>query len=789
MVTAGPSDHMHTNRLAKEESPYLLQHQHNPVDWYPWSTEAFDKAMQEDKPIFLSVGYSTCHWCHVMERESFEDDATAELLNESFVSIKVDREERPDVDKVYMTYVQATQGGGGWPMSCFLTPDLKPFLGGTYFPPQDAYGRPGFKTVLKRIAEVWKQKKDDIKLQSADSMQQLVDMTITKGGQQSLSDSQAETAMDSCTQMLAARYDHKLGGFGNAPKFPRPSELNLLLVHHIRAAASGSKAEANQALEMAKFTLQQMAAGGMYDQVGGGFHRYSVDEHWHIPHFEKMLYDNPQLASTYLDAFALTGDWAFAGVARGILDYLRRDMTHPKGGIFSAEDADSLDKAGTKKEGAFYMWPLQEIREVLGDAAPLFISHYYVKDQGNADLNPRSDPHGEFGGLNCLRQAQTLQETAKQAGVSEEEAQQTLAACREKLHTRRGQRPRPHLDDKIVAGWNGMAIQALASASAILQQEDPPQAPAFPVEGCPPSTYLQAAIKAAEFVQQHLWDEATGRLNRSFCRNPSAVQGFADDYSYLIGGLLELYQVTGETKWLQWCQKLQTTLDELFWDQTAGGYFSAAGDDPSILMRAKEDYDGAEPAASSIAAANLFKLAALVSGEAGQRYREQAVKTAAGFVERLQEMALAMPQMCCALYLQALPHARQVIISGAPDAPETQALLAAAHGSFAPDRLVLPIDPANQASKVWYQQHNPEAWAMIEGATKEAGAAARAFVCQNFTCRAPTTDPQVLSQLMNEPVSTAPSKTTLTELNPVKLTRAPVPRHCRSVCAVAPRHR
>lgn len=762
---------MHTNRLATEESPYLLQHQHNPVDWYPWGSEAFEKAVAEDKPIFLSVGYSTCHWCHVMERESFEDDATAELLNRGFVSIKVDREERPDVDKVYMTYVQATQGGGGWPMSCFLTPDLKPFLGGTYFPPQDAYGRPGFKTLLRRIIDIWHKKKDDIKLQSSDSMQQLVDMSTSQAGQEDLSDGQAIIAMDSCAQMMATRYDERLGGFGSAPKFPRPAEINLLLVQHLRAKAAGSKLEAGKALEMATYTLQQMAEGGMYDQIGGGFHRYSVDDFWHIPHFEKMLYDNPQLASTYLDAFALTGHRQYAEVARGVLDYLMRDMTHPKGGIFSAEDADSLDKAGTKKEGAFYLWTEAEVKEVLRQHAPMFMAHYYIKAEGNADLSPRSDPHHEFQGLNCLRQAQTLEETARQAGVSEEEARETLAACRKKLHDRRGQRPRPHLDDKVVVGWNGMAIQAFAAASVVLQQEDPTQGPSFPVEGRPPSHYLQAAIKAAEFVQQHLWDESSRRLRRSFCRNPSAVQGFADDYSYLISGLLQLYSVTGDTRWLHWCQSLQATLDELFWDDAAGGYFSAAGDDPSILMRAKEDYDGAEPAASSIAASNLFKLAALISGDAGQKYREKGQKTAAAFAERLQETALAMPQMCCSLYLQALHHPRQVIIAGAPNPPETQALMAAAHGVFAPDRVVLPIDPSNEASKAWFQEFNPEALAMIEGATKEASAPARAFVCQNFTCRAPTSDPAALKRLLQEPPAAVagPRKPAFTEVSSINL--------------------
>ncbi|BDA44314.1 Spermatogenesis-associated protein 20 [Coccomyxa sp. Obi] len=758
----------YTNRLAREESPYLLQHAHNPVDWYPWGEEAFEKARREDKPIFLSVGYATCHWCHVMERESFESEAIAELMNENFVNIKVDKEERSDVDRVYMTYVQAISGGGGWPMSVFLTPDLQPFLGGTYFPPQDAYGRPGFATVLKRIADVWRSRRNEIIEQSADTMRQLSEAIQPQAsGKAELPEGAAGRYIESCYSALARRFDATLGGFGAAPKFPRPAEINLLLVEHLRvsqgreapSATTSRPGRRRDALGMAEVTLQKMAAGGMYDHVGGGFHRYSVDEHWHVPHFEKMLYDNGQLAQTYLDAYRVTGDPRYARVARGILDYLHRDMTHPDGGFYSAEDADSMDKAGKKAEGAFYMWSADEIDEVLGtdsERSRVFKQHYYVKPGGNTDLSPRSDPHEEFGGLNCLIERESVESTATKFGLSVEETEKTLAKARQLLHERRAQRPRPHLDDKVVTAWNGLTIGACANASRVLANEQPPPAPLFPVEGRPAQDYLKDAIRAAEFARDKVWDAKQKRLRRSFCRGPSDVGGFADDYAFLISGLLDLHAASGDEQWLRFALQVQEALDELFWDDAAGGYFSTTGEDPSILLRMKEDYDGAEPAPSSIAVANLARLAALADPDAAQPLIARASAAAAAFRERLSEAALAMPQMCCALHLLDSGHLRQVIIAGRRGAPDTEALLDAAQAVFAPDKAVIFIDPSDKASVDFWREHNPQALAMVEGANLKGDSPATAFVCQNFTCKAPTSDPKKLKAALAEARS-APS--------------------------------
>ncbi|EFN56229.1 hypothetical protein CHLNCDRAFT_145019 [Chlorella variabilis] len=621
----GAAAHAHTNRLSKEESPYLLQHAHNPVDWYPWGEEAFERARKEDKPIFLSVGYSTCHWCHVMERESFESEETAALMNQLFVNVKVDREERPDVDK----------------------------------------GK-GFYRLL----------------------------------------------------------------------------------------------------HMATFSLRQMAAGGMWDHVGGGFHRYSVDEYWHVPHFEKMLYDNPQLAATYLAAFQITRDAQYAGVARGIFDYLLRGMTHPGGGLFAAEDADSLDPAsGDKKEGWFYVWSWEELQQLLGpEDAPAFCAHYYAKQGGNCDLSPRSDPHGEFVGLNCLIQRQSLAQTAAAAARGEADTAAALAACREKLFRARERRPRPHRDDKarargrggawprilsnpwqhrllIVAAWNGMAISAYALASRILPHEQPPAARCFPVEGRPPGDYLQAALQAAAFVRQHLWDGETGRLRRCFTTGPSAVEGFADDYAWMVAGLLDLHSTTGD-----WALQLQGTMDEVLWDEAGGAYFSGVAGDASILLRMKEDYDGAEPAASSIALANLWRLAGLCGTEESARWRERAAKCAAAFAERLGEAPVALPQMAASLHLLTLGHPRQVIIAGAQGAPDTQALLDAAFYSFTPDMVVIQLDPGSSQVMDFWRQRNPEAVAVVEVMGMQAGDPATAFIYQ-----APTRDPEKVKQVLAEP--------------------------------------
>ncbi|GIL83536.1 hypothetical protein Vretimale_10352 [Volvox reticuliferus] len=689
--SSGHSDerlHMHTNRLVLEQSPYLLQHAYNPVDWYPWSEEAFARSRVEDKPIFLSVGYATCHWCHVMERESFENEEIAELLNKDFISIKVDREERPDVDRVYMAYVQAVSGSGGWPMSVWLTPSLEPFYGGTYYPPKDRFvqgqlAAPGFSTVLRRIASLWRTNRQDLKDKASSTLAQLTEAltesaaapagpsevqasgaagaTVPTGGAV-LSPALASAAVDACAHDLARRYDAELGGFGGAPKFPRPCEINLLLRAASRQMDQGDPLAARRLRSMALHSLTAMASGGMYDQLGGGFHRYSVDELWHVPHFEKMLYDNPQLVASYLAAFQLTGDKQYALVARGVLDYLLRDMTSPGGGLYSAEDADSEDPHsyttatagssssssssnsskssssssrgggggvhhhhGERKEGAFYVWDHSEVMSVLGpELGPFFCLVYGIDEEGNCNRSFRSDPHSEFEGKNVPYVATQPEVAAASLGLpyagDPAEATRRLAAARERLHAARAARPRPSLDDKVVTAWNGMAIGAFALASRALASE-PQVERLFPSEGRPPGAYLHAAQRVASFVRHHLWDPAAGggagRLRRSFCKGPSAVQGFADDYSALISGLLDLYECGGGREWLEWAMQLQAVQDQLFWDSHSGGYFSTADPasadaDPSIRIRIKDDYDGAEPTASSVAAINLLRLAGMV---------------------------------------------------------------------------------------------------------------------------------------------------------------------------------
>src|SRR6266581_9408802 len=458
-----------TNRLAHEKSPYLLQHAHNPVDWYPWGEEAFAKARRENKPIFLSIGYSTCHWCHVMAHESFENEETAAIMNREFVNIKVDREERPDVDRVYMTFVQATTGGGGWPMSVWLTPDLKPFVGGTYFPPVDRYGQPGFTKVLERIAAAWKQDHEKIAEQGSKLLEALRE---SQNAQPEAAAKIDDQLFQTAYEQLSRSFDDKEGGFGTAPKFPRPVSLNFLTRFYTRDPKSES---GKHALEMDLVTLRKMAAGGMHDHLGGGFHRYSVDRYWHVPHFEKMLYDQAQLAITYLDAFQMTQNRQYESVARDILDYVARDMTSKEGGFFSAEDADSrvvggIDDPGHAKtaEGAFYVWTKKEIDEALGDTAEIFNFHYGMQSHGNAPEG--SDPHDEFRGKNILIERHTIGETAEHFRDTEEQIAKSLAQSREKLLAIRSKRPRPHLDDKIIAAWNGLMISAFARAAQVLDE-------------------------------------------------------------------------------------------------------------------------------------------------------------------------------------------------------------------------------------------------------------------------------------------------------------------------------
>ncbi len=691
------------NHLAGEKSPYLLQHADNPVDWYPWGEEAFEKARQENKPIFLSVGYSTCHWCHVMAHESFEDPKIAALLNEHFVSVKVDREERPDVDRVYMTFVQATTGSGGWPMSVWLTPELKPFVGGTYFPPTDRYGRPGFASILRHIAELWEKDREKVIAQGDQMIEALREHTeITNKSGAELGVKQ----LDAAYQQITSMFDEELGGFGSAPKFPRPVTLEFLFQSYARLGAGSP--EGKHALEMALKTLRAMAAGGMHDQLGGGFHRYSVDKFWHVPHFEKMLYDQAQLAQSYLDAYQITREPIDERVARDTLDYVLRDMTAPSGGFYSAEDADSLLEHGKKEhaEGAFYVWTNDEIEQLLGNEAEAFESFFGVEKKGNAPAG--SDPQGEFTGKNILIQRQP------------DEAQwKALAGSREKLLEARAKRPRPHLDDKIITAWNGMMISAFARGYAVLGD----------------ARYLAAAQRAAAFLREKLY--ADGKLIRSYREGASDVGAFADDYAALIAGLIDLYEADFDIAHLQWAVELQKKQNELFLDREHGGYFSATGGDKSILLRMKEDYDGAEPSPNSVSAQNLLRLAQMTGDEAWTRFARE---TMSAFATQLTQQPTALPCMLAALDF-SLHKPKQIVLAGKLKTDGMQAMLREVRSHFLPNKIVLLADGA--AGQEWLAERL-EFLKTVSPINGEA----TAFVCEDFVCQLPTTKLDQLRTLL-----------------------------------------
>jgi len=711
-----PANPAHTNRLAGEKSPYLLQHAHNPVDWYPWGEEAFAKARQENKPIFLSIGYSTCHWCHVMAHESFENEETAALMNREFVNIKVDREERPDVDRVYMTFVQATTGGGGWPMSVWLTPDLKPFVGGTYFPPEDRYGQPAFGKVLERIAAAWKQDHEKI----AENGTKIID--ALRDSQASQPESVGTIDVDvfkKAYQQLERSFDDKEGGFSTAPKFPRPVSLNFLARFYAR---DPKDAGGRRALEMNLLTLRKMAAGGIHDHLGGGFHRYSVDRFWHVPHFEKMLYDQAQLASAYLDAFQITRDRQYADVARDTLDYVARDMISKEGGFFSAEDADSLLEIGKPEhaEGAFYVWTEKQIDDALGGDDAIFKFHYGVQPHGNAPEG--SDPQDEFRGKNILIQRHTIAETAERFKKNEEEVRKSLARGREKLFSVRSQRPRPHLDDKIIAAWNGLMISAYARAAQVL---DEPR-------------YLEVANRAAKFVRANLYDEKSGLLFRSYREGRSNIEGFADDYAFVTQGLLDLYEASFDVELLKFAIELQTTQDRLFFDEKGGGYFSTSGKDKSVVLRMKDDNDSAEPAASSVAALNLLRLAQFRSDK---QFDERARKTIGAFAPTVTHFASAMPQLLVALDF-SLSKPRQVVIAGQKGNEQTNALLKEVYRHFLPNTVLILADGSD--GQKFFAEKNEAIGTMSMVDNKSA-----AYICENFTCKAPVTDIKALNTLLS----------------------------------------
>ena len=675
-----------TNHLASEKSPYLQQHAHNPVDWYPWGEAAFEKARSEDKPIFLSVGYSTCHWCHVMERESFESEQLAAILNRWFVPVKVDREERPDVDRIYMTFVQASTGSGGWPMSVFLTPELKPFFGGTYFPPDSRYGRPGFGAILERIAEAWKNERPRILQSSGDVVAQLAQYAGAGGASAGTPD---KMILDSAFQHFRRMFDSAHGGFGSAPKFPRPVIFNFLLRYHARSPNQ----EANQeALDMTLETLRAMANGGMHDQLGGGFHRYSVDERWFVPHFEKMLYDQAQLAVSYLEAFQITHDPFYAKIARSTLDYVLRDMTHPEGGFYSAEDADSvIDPANPKEkgEGAFYIWSAAELKDY-----PRFASTYGAEERGNV----HEDPHGEFTGKNILY----LRESLDDATEAE------LRAAKSKLLAIRSKRVRPYLDDKILTAWNGLMISAFAKGAQVLDE----------------ARYLKAAQRAADFILFWMFAPKLDVLFRRYRDGDAAIPGFLDDYAFYIGALLDLYEADFDGRHIERAIQLAGKMRELFEDPEHGAFFSTAAGDSNLVLRMKDDYDGAEPSGNAVALLDLLRLAHFTDRA---EYREAAERTLRALGSKITQQAVAVPQMLVGLDY-ALGPRREVVLAG-----NSEDLLQYVRSRFLPRTVTLCSDA----------RFFPAAASM-----RDIDGKPTAYVCQNYVCQLPVNEVSKLDELL-----------------------------------------
>jgi hypothetical protein len=714
------------NRLDAATSPYLRQHADNPVDWFPWGEEAFAKARAEQKPIFLSIGYSTCHWCHVMAHESFESVEVAEVLNRGFLPVKVDREERPDIDRVYMAYVQATTGHGGWPMSVWLTPDLKPFFGGTYFPPDDRHGRAGFVSILNAVSREWTAQRDKINVEAARVLEALRQHALTGGAHEIRAEGApvplheaAGEAFEQCFQYFFEAFDPKWGGFGGAPKFPRGSAVDFLFRV---AALQGPTTELGQeAVKFATFTLQRMAEGGLHDHVGGGFHRYSVDEEWHVPHFEKMLYDQAQIAVNYLAARQATGRETYAWVARGIFNYVARDLTGPHGGFFSAEDADSLVAHGRPEhaEGAFYVWTPEELQASAPAAAGLLAAHFNVKSGGNV----AHDPHREFTGKSVLRQTQSLALTAHALKLELPQAEEHLLAGLEQLRVVRANRPRPHLDDKVITAWNGLMISALAKAHQVLGD----------------AGYLAAATRAAEFIERELHDARTGELYRSWRGQRGAALAFADDYAALVQGLLDLYEAGFEIRWLQWAVRLQERMDAAFWDEETGGYFNSRAGATDVIVRMKDDYDGAEPAPSSLAAMNLVRLGWMLGGKSGD-YREKARRTLEAFRRQWSRVPQGLPQMLGALELD-LESPRTVVLAGDPHSAGFRALAAVLHEQLGPRRALLCADGG--AGQAWLARHSPYLAEM-----KPVDGRPTAYVCENFACRQPVGDPAALRALL-----------------------------------------
>jgi uncharacterized protein YyaL (SSP411 family) len=721
----------HTNRLIQESSPYLLKHAHNPVDWYAWGEAALTKSKIEDKPILLSVGYASCHWCSVMERESFENESTAQIMNENFVSIKVDREERPDIDSLYMDAVQAMTGSGGWPMTVFLTPEGLPFYAGTYFPPKDRYGMPGFPKVLQRLSDFYRNQREKVN-ETAEQFRDFYSRRVRLGQMVPVrgvveADTLDPAILDQAAEKFAATFDRAQGGFGRAPKFPHPMALDALLQHHLRATKLRSQNMTGESeirpasqnitgeseirpagqnmtgefsdLHIVELTLQKMANGGMYDQIGGGFHRYSVDDRWLVPHFEKMLYDNALLSRVYLHAWQVTGNAFYRRVLEETLDYVLREMTSPEGGFYSTQDADSEGE-----EGKFYLWTPDEISAVLGERdGKLFCAYYDVTE------------HGNFEHKNILHVDHSLKEIVKQLKVSDATLSKALARGRRELYEVRAKRIWPARDDKILTAWNGLLLRSMAEAARALDRAD----------------YRAAAARNAEFLLSQMRGE-NGRLLRTYREGRAKLNAYLEDYACLGMALLAVYEATFDVRWFTEAQRLAYEMIGLFWDEQDGGFFSTGHDHETLIGRPKELTDNATPSGNSVAVELLLHLAAFTGEE---EYRERAVTILRPLAPALAEHPSALSQFLLDLDFLIGP-AREVAIIGDPAAEETQALLGVINHAFRPNLVLASATPGDAAAA--------QAIPLLQERPQRAGKAT-AYVCQHFTCQAPVTEPEALA--------------------------------------------
>ena len=676
------------NRLVGETSPYLLQHAHNPVDWYPWGDEALGRAREEDKPILLSIGYSACHWCHVMERESFEDPEIAAIMNEHFISIKVDREERPDLDSLYMSAVQAMTGSGGWPMTVFLTPKGEPFYGGTYFPPVDSRGMPGFTRVLLSMAEVYRNRRGDV----IQTTQRLVSQLQTSAETQRSLEPLVPEIIHQAFQALAQGFDFGNGGFGMAPKFPQPMVYEFILhYHHLTKSPA--------ALQMVESTLEKMAMGGIYDQVGGGFHRYSTDAHWLVPHFEKMLYDNAQLSSVYLHAYQATSNPISRRIAEEILDYVLREMTDQSGGFYSTQDADSEGE-----EGKFFLWTPQQMRGVLGpDDAALLEGYFGVSEAGN------------FEGRNILNVPQSSVACADEAGVGLEKLEEAIGRGKAGLLEARERRVHPARDDKVLAAWNGLMLRSFAEASSVFGRDD----------------YRQAAVNCASFVLEHL--RQNGRLLRSYKDGRARLKGYLEDYAFVADGLLTLYEATFDWRWLDEARSLADNMLDLFWDEGQSAFYDTGKDHETLVVRPRDLFDNATPCGSSAAAYALLRLAVLT----GERdYETRAASALRSVQPYLARAPMGMGNWLCALdFYLSVP--KEIAIVGDGSDPATRALLDVLYSRYLPNKVVAGKDPGLAAT-------DSNRIPLLEGRAAIDGQPT-AHVCQNYVCQLPVTEPDALA--------------------------------------------